>query len=208
MSWPADTDSADELLIARNNWWTTLPAGIDAAATEISISAGDLLQDEKGVVSIEDEVIYYAGITRTPYVSTLGGCVRGYDGTIAREHPTGARVELRWVADHHNRVVSAIRTLQTFLGSNLTVDALNGVSFSTLGARLHQTLPLTVAATGDPWVITHNRRRVVGVQLWVQVAAGQYELMDAPVAQEVNSGGVSTVTVTFGTNRTGYAVLL
>lgn len=208
MTWPASTDTNDELLIAVNNWWTTLPSGISNADTDFTISNGDQLQDTKGVVSIEDEVIYYATITRGPGGATLGGCIRGYDGTIARPHVAGSRVELRWVAKHHNGLAQRIRVIQSFLGAVPHEDGLNGVPFDDLAARLSSNLPLIVAATGSTWTLTHGRRRLVGIQLWAEVAPGQFEQVDAPVAQTVDSGGPSTVTVSFGTAVNGYAVLL
>lgn len=207
MSWPADTDTVDELLLALNNWWTTLPAGIDEAVTTISISNGDGLQDTKGVLSIEDEVIYYDTITRTPYSAVLGGVVRGYDGTIARPHVSGTRVELRWVAKHHNGLVERIRTLETFIGPLVHQDSLNSVSFDHLAARLNGTLPLILAGSGDPWVFGHTRDRVVGVQLWIQTAPGVFDKIDAPITQVVNPGGTSTVTVAFGSPVNGVALL-
>jgi hypothetical protein len=208
VTWPTDTDSSDELLIAKNNWWTTLPAGISNGDTTFSISNGDQLQDTKGVISIEDEVIYYDTITRTSYSAVLGGCLRGYDGTIARPHVAGTRVELRWVAQHHNGLAQRIRVLETFLGPLLHQDPLNSVPFDNLAERLAAALPLVVAASGDPWVLTHPRRRIVGVQLWVEVSPGVFDQIDAPITQVVNPGGNSTVTATFGTAVNGYAVLL
>jgi hypothetical protein len=207
MTWPADVDTNDELLIALNNWWTTLPAGISNGDTTFSISNGDQLQDTQGVLSIEDEVIYYATLTRTPYSAVLGGVIRGYDGTIARPHVAGTRVELRWVAKHHNGLVQRIRVLETFIGPVPHQDVLNGIPFDSLAARLEQNLPLVVAATGATWTIPHERRRLVGVQLWREIAPGIFDQTDAPTSQVVNPTGTSTVTVEFGDAVNGYAIL-
>lgn len=207
MTWPTDVDTNDELLIAVNNWWTTLPAGISNGDTTFSISNGDQLQDTKGVVSIEDEVIYYDTITRTSYSAVLGGCIRGYDGTIARPHVGGTRVELRWVAKHHNGLAQRIRVLQSFLGPLINQDPLNGVSFDTLAARLDGCLPLVMPASGATWTLTHDRRRLVGVQVWRETSPGNFDLTDAPIVQAVNPGGESTVTVMFDAAVNGYAVL-
>jgi hypothetical protein len=207
MTWPTDVDTNDELLIALNNWWTTLPAGISNGDTTFSISNGDQLQDTQGVLSIEDEVIYYATLTRTPYSAVLGGVIRGYDGTIARPHVAGTRVELRWVAKHHNGLVQRIRVLETFIGPLINEDPLNGGTFDNLADRLNGSLPLTVAATGATWTIPHDRRRLVGVQLWREIAPGQFDKTDAPITQTVNPGGTSTVVVEFGDAVNGYAIL-
>jgi len=207
MTWPTDTDTNDELLIARNNWWTTLPAGISNGDTTFSISSGDQLQDTKGVLSIEDEVIYYETLTRSAYSATLGGVVRGYDGTVARPHAAGTRVELRWVAQHHNGLAQRIRVLESFLGPLINQDPLNSVSFDNLAERLNASLPLIVPASGDTWTIPHDRRRLVGVQLWREITPGNYDQVDAPTLQTVNPGGESTVQALFGTPVNGYAVL-
>ena len=211
MNWPTDVDSNDDLLIAKNNWWTTLPAGIGDGDTTFSISSGDQLQDTKGVLSIEDEVIYYDTLTRTQYAATLGGVVRGYDGTIARPHIAGTRVELRWVAKHHNGLAQRIRVLESFLGPLINQDPLNGVPFDNLTQRMAANLPVILPASGPIWNLTHDRRRIVGVQLWRELSPGSYDQVDAPVIQAVNTGGESTVTVYFAPSTevgvNGYAVL-
>jgi hypothetical protein len=197
-NYPGAIDDADDLLIAVNNWWTTLPAAIGSGDTTFNLTDGDLIQDTEGVLSIEDECIYYATITRTTAGATLGGVIRGYDGTIARVHAAGTRVELRWVAAHHNGLSLAIRLLENYIGINPQIDSLNGIPFDNLVDRLASNLPLTVAASGAVWTITHNRNRVVGVQVWVSTGtAGQYTEADVPIVQQVNPAGTSTITIDF-----------
>jgi len=196
--YPGAVDDADDLLVAVNNWWTTLPASIGAGDTTFNLTDTDQLQDTEGVLSIEDECIYYATITRTVAGSTLGGVIRGYDGTIARAHALGSRAELRWVAAHHNGLSLALRLVENYLGINPQIDSLNSIPFDNLVDRLASNLPWVVAASGAVWTITHQRGRVVGVQVWVSTGvSGQFVEADVPVTQQVNPTGNSTVTIDF-----------
>src|SRR5208283_3395629 len=139
--YPGAVDDADDLLVAVNNWWTTLPAAIGAGDTTFNLTDTDQLQDTEGVLSIEDECIYYATITRTVAGSTLGG-----------------------VAAHHNGLSLALRLVENYLGINPQIDSLNSIPFDNLVDRLASNLPWVVAASGAVWTITHQRGRVVGVQ--------------------------------------------
>lgn len=209
MSWPSALDAASDLLIAVNNWSTTIVNAVGPTDTNIIIASSQYIQAQNGVVSLEDEVILYDHVDVGAFTSTLVGCTRGYDGTVGRAHPAGATVELRWIAAHHNRLSAAILALESFIGIQPQND-LNGVSYTDLVSRLNGNLPLvSPQASATSWVIQHNRKRLVAVELWQQVSAGTYQQIDAPITQQVSSTGTSTITVTFGTSSVaGYAILL
>jgi hypothetical protein len=84
-----------------NNRSTQLTALVLIGATTINVvdTTGFVAP---GVISIENEVIHYTGLTGTSFT----GCTRGYDGTTAAAHTlndaTGfaRRVSLRLIAKH------------------------------------------------------------------------------------------------------------
>lgn len=112
--YPAAFDTEKFFLPASNNIKTTLATFVapnQNAVINVNSTAG--FPDE-GVISIDKEVIYY----RSKTASSFRNITRGYDGTIAFQHATGADVELRWVAAHHNRLKNALKTIQRTLGIN------------------------------------------------------------------------------------------
>lgn len=71
----------------------------------------------RGLVSIDTEVIAYAGKTTT----TFTGCTRGFDGTVAASHTTGATVAVVPTAATHNDLAAAIVAVETKLGLGASV---------------------------------------------------------------------------------------
>lgn len=200
MSYPATLDTAQDLLIAANNFATTCIGTVTSGQDAVAITASAGLP-ASGVVSIDSEVIAYGYIDVTGLNPVLRDCSRGFDGTSPAQHVSGSKVELRWVATHHNILSIAIRAIQGALGVNP-----HG-TFTDLATRLSLTLPITLArSVNTVWTFTHNRKRVVSVQLWRKVATNQYELFDAAMTQEVNASGDSTVTIELAAAEEGYVI--
>lgn len=207
-NYPSSLDSAQNLLVARNNWAATLSANVSASSPDIPMFvAANLpdLQATNGVVSIGSEVIRYSYWEEDQNgVVTLRGCARGYDGTPSTQHLAGERVELRWVAQHHNLLSDAIRKIQGAIGTNPQAG------FVDLVARLANTLPVTVLKTNTTdWGFEHSRGRIVSIQLWRLVEPPQddnYEWFDAPIRQHVVTAGASTVSITLPSNTTGFLI--
>ena len=204
MSYPATIDNAEDLYIAINNFSTTCSGLVSAGQTGIAVADVTRLPPS-GMVSIDDEVIFYEYISGL----VLSNCHRGYDNTTPSQHADGSRVEVRWVAEHHNRLSVAIRTIESILG----VDPRGG--FLDVAERLAKNLPIvTPMASASSWVITHDRKRVVDVQLWRRVIGAPnpntYERFTAPITQVVDFAGISTVTAEFGTGNAeeGYIVVI
>jgi hypothetical protein len=200
-AYPASLDTEDSLYRAVNDLATTLSSNVNSSQTTIPVSsiAGF---EEPGLVSIDGEVIRYDTIQLSP--PALLGATRGYDGTSAASHANAARVEARWVAAHHNDVVAAVVAVENELGTEPKGD------FATVAERLTNIEPLIVPfspATTD-WSFEHERKRIVSIQLWRKKATNVYELFEANIEQEVDTGGTSQVNITLGATEEGYAVVL
>ena len=68
--------------------YSTLNGGITATQTTILLTAGTTFVSVAGVILIDSEQIYYDTLT----TNTLSGIIRGYNGTTAAAHLTGAAV--------------------------------------------------------------------------------------------------------------------
>mgnify|MGYP006279547103 CR=1 FL=1 len=205
-SYPASLDSAEDLYIATNNTATVLVGAITPSSTSITIANASGLQATSGLVSIGSEIIKYSSIDTGGVNPVLLGCTRGFDGSVAKSHTDGSRVDIRWVADHHNVLSSAIRKIQNELGVSPS-----SADFSSVALRLAANLPLIVPMSlGTDWSFTHDRRRIVGVQLWRSNGLGGYELFTAPVSQELNPAGTAQVTINLGAgnDEEGFIVVL
>lgn len=199
--YPAGLDTVQDLYVAKNDLATTLSSNVNSSQTTIPVSS---IADfpEPGLVSIDGEVIRYDTVQISP--PALLGATRGFDGTSAASHANAARVEARWVAAHHNDVAEAIVAVETELG----VEPKG--AYDTVAERLTNIEPLIEPfspATTD-WSFTHERKRIVSIQLWRKTATNVYELFEANIEQEVDTGGTSQINITLGVAEEGYAVVL
>jgi hypothetical protein len=208
VTFPTSVDTADELYTVVNTFYATVQTFCTSSDTSIVITSYAGLQATGGIVAIGTELIAYASINTAGIYPILTGCTRGFSGTAASAHQAGEVVELRWVAEHHNALVTAIRAIETALGLIPATDGLNGITFTSLADRLANNLPKQASFTATTsWVITHSRKRAVVVQCYENTGGGNYQLI-TPTAhvQNINPSGSSTVTLTFATNKTGYAI--
>lgn len=201
-----------------NNFAVSLSANVNGTQTTIPISAkqiGAVQLPASGMVSIGKEIIWYQSIN--PVGPQLINCVRGYDNTNASPHLAGDRVEVRWVAAHHNTLADLLYTVQVTLGSGILDGAAQlgpGETFSTLASKLSLTLPEIVAISPatNIWSVQHMRRRVVAVQLYEWDAInGVFRLFEAPNMQQVDpvGPGPSMVTIeAFPTPKEGVVVMM
>lgn len=112
--YPGAFDSEKFLLPAFNNVKTTLSTYVAPNQTSIINVNSTLGFPNEGIISIDKEIIYYRSIVG----NSFRNITRGYDGTTAFQHSSGADVELRWVAAHHNRLKSSIKAIERTLGIN------------------------------------------------------------------------------------------
>lgn len=203
-NYPAFIDTSEVLYVAVNNKHTSLVGAITAGATSIAILDATNLQPANGIISIGIEVIKYTSIDVGGANPVLLGCTRGFDGTPASAHSSGTRVDVRWVAAHHNGLAAAIIAIQTELGTT------PGGAFANLAERLDLNLPLIVPMSlSNDWSFTHNRKRIVGIQLWAKNGSNNYEIFEAGIEQELNITGAAQVDILLGAgnDREGYMVV-
>ena len=129
MSAPHLSISVNSLYPATNNLRTTLFSNPGTGPTIVVSSTNGF--PSQGLISIEDEVIYYASKTATQFQS----CTRGYDSTINVQHGAGLIVEQRWVAAHHNAVSNEIIRIEQVLGADVATSS-QGTAYNTVDARL------------------------------------------------------------------------
>lgn len=197
---PVAFDDDTTLYKAVNSFATLLSSSINASQTTIPVASVTNLPPT-GLVSIDSEIIAYSGFSSSP-TPQLTGCVRGFDNTTAIVHGASARVEMRWVADHHNSLTSAIKATQHALGIN-PQDA-----FTTLAERLAYMLPVFIPITipSNDWSFTHDRKRVVSVQLYKKVGPNVYDLFDSNIQQTVDTLSVSEVEILLPEPCQGYII--
>ena len=87
------------LFKAVNNWSTTLTNAITDTDTTITLDSVAGLPTTGGVLTFTDtnEIVHYTSISENDLTVE-----RGYDGTTATSHSAGQKVEMRWIAAHHN----------------------------------------------------------------------------------------------------------
>lgn len=202
--YPGALDTANGLYQPINNFRTTLRAAITSTTSDIPIVNASGLQPNNGLVSIDNEVIHYDFIQDQNTASPiLRNCLRGFDGTTSAAHGNGADVELRWVAGHHNILSQAIRQIEAELG----IAPAGG--FTDLAERLAKMLPavLPVATPTADWSFTHDRNRIVGIQLWRKAVSGKYEQFTAQIEQELNLTATALVTINLDNAEEGFLVV-
>lgn len=208
MSYPTALNVAEDLLVAINNFRTSLVTGIGTTDTSITLQSVTGLQTTNGLVSIDTEIVGYAAINTSGSNPVLVGCTRGIDGTSSATHAAGAAVEIRWVAAHHNRLALLLLAVEGALGPVPATDSLNGQAFSSLADRLNSTLPAVItAASSTDWSFNHNRKRIVGIQCWKRVASVYQPVIPTVLNQQLNPAGAATVTIQFTAAVDGYIVV-
>lgn len=114
--YPGSLDSGTTLLVAANNSHSNLSGGITSLSTTIVLVDGSSFPST-GVFTIEGEIIHYCSKAGSTF--TVCGSGRGFDGTIAASHASGALVQGLDVAAHHNFTRDAVVAIETALGVSL-----------------------------------------------------------------------------------------
>ena len=194
-----------------NNFAALLVGGINSTQTNIPISThlvNGVTLPAPGMISVDSEVIYYESVSVSGTVQLLG-CQRGFDGTAATSHADHARVELRWVARHHNTLADIIHSVLSSLGAGFLTRSNQGLTgnFSNLADKLNKTSPIVVTQSSATWTASHTRNRPVSVELW-EADGNELHKFDANIRQEVNASGNSFVYVEeFPETKNGVIIL-
>jgi len=120
-NFPTSLDTVVELIQAANNAQTTLNGALNASATTIAVISTASFA-ATGSFAVDNELISYTGKTATSFT----GCVRGFDGTTAATHDSGATVSDVVTTRHHEVVVDAILAIQERLGAGTVLPLAKG----------------------------------------------------------------------------------
>jgi hypothetical protein len=113
-SYPASIATDAHLAIAVDRLQVRLAGAVTSGATQIQVdSASGIVANM--LLSIDDEIVQ---VTAAPAGTTVP-VSRGFDGTTAASHLTGALVSGFIDAWHHNTLVSEIQAIEQSLGTNL-----------------------------------------------------------------------------------------
>ena len=131
-AFPASVATDAQLKVANNLIQTSLAVGINAGNTILFVSstAGFVANC---LISVDNEIIAIASVVPSPNAQLIvaaGG--RGFDGTTAATHSSGAKVSMLIDAWHHNALASEIKAIEAFLGPN-------GQNVSTAGGGIYPT---------------------------------------------------------------------
>jgi len=126
-SYPTRLDSDTTLFRVFDTAETSLSSALLAWSTKIEIVPTELnssqIWAENGYITIEGELIYYAGVTRSSgAVVSFDNCIRRVNGTPSRNFSAGTAVRGYVIAEHHNNLARAITNIETFIGTNDTQD--------------------------------------------------------------------------------------
>lgn len=122
-NYPSSLDTDSSLLLAKDLAISTLSAALTAAATTVCLADATNFPSTGGIVKVDNELIKYTGKT----ANDLTGATRGYAGTTASAHSSGAEIRLVIAADYHNNLKDAIIALETRLGVNGSPAVIDGV---------------------------------------------------------------------------------
>jgi hypothetical protein len=112
--YPGAVATPQQLLVAGNSQQDTLSGAINSITTSLTLATSGRWSSGQAVV-IDSEII----LLGTVVGAAATGCTRGYDGTTAAAHASGAFVYGYIVAAHHNLLSNEIVALETALGANL-----------------------------------------------------------------------------------------
>jgi len=147
-NYPTSLDTVVELIQAANNAQTTLNGALTANATTVAVISTALFANT-GCFAVDNELISYTGKTATSFT----GCVRGFDGTTAATHNSGATVSDVVTTRHHEVVVDAVLALQQKVGTGASTPSAGtvlkgtGAGSSAFGAITAGEIDLTNAIT-------------------------------------------------------------
>ena len=118
-AFPAAVATDAQLKVANNLVQTGLLVAVNAANTILFVNstAGFV---PNCLVSIDNEIIAIASVIPSPnpqLIVASGG--RGFDGTTAASHSSGAKVSMLLIdAWHHNALAAEVKAIEAFMGPN------------------------------------------------------------------------------------------
>lgn len=126
--YPKAFDTNQTLFLVFNTSETVTTKNNAAWSDEIEIAAVGANSNEiwplNGYANIGGELFYYDAVEKdiNGKITKFKRCLRNLDGTKTKYNPAGTEVRGYVVASHHNQVVDAILSLESFVGENFSED--------------------------------------------------------------------------------------
>jgi hypothetical protein len=116
-SFPAAVPTDADLLFARDRAETTLSAGIDASTLTVPLSSGARFFANM-LITVGSEQMRVESVAGN--TATIAADGRGWNGTTAATHASGASVRGQIGAYYHNRLAAEVQSIITALGVRLS----------------------------------------------------------------------------------------
>jgi hypothetical protein len=113
---PGAVATDTDLLVVKDDSYSTLNGGIDDSTLTVVVAAGANFR-YPSVVKIGSEFLKVCSITTNTMTICTSG--RGFAGSTAAAHLTGVTVEDVATAKHHNLTTAEIKAIETALGASL-----------------------------------------------------------------------------------------
>lgn len=186
---PGAIATMENLLVAKDRSSSTLSSGIDASTLSVPVVAGAQFIAHE-IVTIDDEQMQICSIQ----TNTLTICTgkRGFGGTTAAVHSSGAAVDGNVAAWHHNALSAEVRATQTALGaslSNVVKMSAYGCSFDGGGS--------VIAGNSTCYTRAHRACTITG---WSILATGTAPTMTVDVWKVASGTALPTVANTITAN--------
>lgn len=197
-SYPNSVADDSVLLTGVNNLQTAINGAMGATGDNTGGNGIALLTTVgfplAGVATIEDEVVYYSGITG----NNLTGIVRGFDNTLAVAHDSGKLAGIEYVAMHHNALKDEIEAIEDDLVNGVRVNAFPNLLVNP-GFEIWQrgfifASPANNSYTADKWQMNYTGTPVTAVSrnsTAIFLNLGQYSLQ----CQISAVGGATTFSI-------------
>lgn len=215
--WPSAVATDADLYTAVNLLQTTLSGTITNSVTTITLASTTGFPTT-GAVTIENEVIFYTGVSG----ASLTGCTRGADGTSAASHNSGLPVGATIVAFHHNALMAEIEAIETDLhtrfgyGSSLILiqagaanapslafqgdatkgfydQGTNAIGVALSGVDAYNFLPASFRPAGDN---TQDLGAAAGSAQWRNFYVGT-QIINSATSNQLKFGGTNNTVVSF-----------
>jgi len=124
---PSAIATDNDLLVGKDRSASTLSSGIDASTLSIPVVDGSVfVQDE--VITIDQEQMLLCSVAGNTLTVCSGG--RGFAGTSATTHDSGANVRGHITAWHHNALREEVQAIEAQIGTTMTTCTAGRVFFA------------------------------------------------------------------------------
>jgi len=107
---------------ATNNAYSTLASPMGASETQLTLTDGSNFPQPPFLITITDGNDHEILEVNSRSGNSLGGLIRGVEGTSSRAWPAGSSVENRWTAGTYHKLKDVLEGLFIEEGADWEVD--------------------------------------------------------------------------------------